>query len=277
MTEEFTRSKFLIAGRAKTTEDRSTENKLLKDNKKDAKQIMKTNKEVFEDLSKLTADASSRMEGQLTKIGNEINQSNKVLQDRISTLAKTLQELLAPLTKQTQSQRPTTGQKEVNHPSQLNLIWTDTPNTQDNMTPKITQEQSQRPSLMIQPKPSQTPSQSQDSQKTLDPAQKVQTSPSTQEEDKRIQIENDKRISMLESRLKLTEEELQTIKDKVRSIELEQSHQKTKPDQKENEPQTPSSPKPKPTTKPPVLLPHPEIDMDGNVLAAFQPDGTTKL
>ena len=102
--EDKTKHCFRATGRSRTQEVITRENKIIKDNKKDVKNIVKTSKEAFEEMAKASADTATRLEEQIAIIGSTISESNKEVaqsnretQSSISKLAETLQALLAPI------------------------------------------------------------------------------------------------------------------------------------------------------------------------------------
>ena len=68
----------------------------MKDNKKEVKQIIKTNREALDEITNDSAAVSKRLEGQISKIGDNIAQSNSELQQSLANITTTLQGLLTP-------------------------------------------------------------------------------------------------------------------------------------------------------------------------------------
>ena len=93
-----TKRDFLISGqsRSKTQEEISRENKFAKDAKKNVNNIIKTNKDAIEEMTKNATKASERLENKLAKMGQDIADSNKEVQNSILTLAEALKNILVP-------------------------------------------------------------------------------------------------------------------------------------------------------------------------------------
>ena len=94
--DEITRSAFKAAGKVKTQAEISKENKIGKENKKDVKDIMRNNKEAIEEMSKMQVEASGRMEKQLSKMSQNLIESNQTTQNSVNRLTSALQNILLP-------------------------------------------------------------------------------------------------------------------------------------------------------------------------------------
>ena len=300
MTEDMNRRYFRANGKTKTPEDTAKENKKAKDNKKEVREIIKTNKEAIEDMAKATAESSSRLEGQITKIGDNIVNSNIELHRGLANLTATLQGMFAnkekdkgtentqeEIAKKTKTTTTTTGEKtkdaittEEPLEGELQLENMDTDKEKEQKeeidSAKTTTEKNSSMLPLHWSQPSLPNAQSKYSKQrtdaeSQDSREKDERWDSSQKELVSKIEEYDQRMRMIETRMKSMEEELYTIKDsktKSSQEEVKENMERTPP-QEDQPPKWPALLK-----KQPKLVRTPAIDMDGN---PTQPNDTSGM
>ena len=259
---------FCKVGQPKTQEEINKDNRSAKENKKDVKQIMRTNKDAIEDMDKNNQANAQRLEGQISKIGDNITQSNKKLHQTIITLTGAIQTFMTstsgtapPPHQNTDTDEPATQTERIETSDAHKKSTIQRQQEQDQNGSPASGNRHQEPSQENCPQLSipnaqnkfrtQETQDSQDSQPEQQPNQYVKTS---QQESDKINQEQEQRIQLLESRMKLLEEEFDKHKTSQEHTESTQEHKSELPE-KEVIPKT---------KKKQVLLHTPSIDMEGN-------------
>ena len=111
-TNGLRRNNFLLTGKTRTEEQVNSENKVNKEKKKEYRAVLKSNKDVIEEITKSSTESTTQMEDQLSRMGKEIKDSNTSLQKTMIGIAQTLKEL-----PKTSPHRPTMRKKWILRPT----------------------------------------------------------------------------------------------------------------------------------------------------------------
>ena len=113
-TEGLRRKNFLL-GKMKSEEQINSENKATKEKKKEYKVVLKSNKDVIEEITKSSTESSRRMEQQISRIREDIKESNGNLQETVASLVQTLKTILVPGKLTTRTDRAEEIEPKTNH------------------------------------------------------------------------------------------------------------------------------------------------------------------